>query len=192
MFKKFKFIFFFVVIFLLLSPVIVFAANYELDPVYTNVMFKIRHLTGYNLGTFTRFKGGFELGDDNQLKGIVANIDVKSIDTRSAARDQDLLSERFFDAEKFPQAVFVGKEIKDGKLIGDLTLKGVTKSVVFDLAVGAPMKDQYGRTKAGVSAQAKINRKDFGINFNQKLDRGQMLLGDEVEIIIEAQGLRVK
>jgi len=166
------------------------AATFEVDPVYSSIIFKLRHLSGYSIGNFNTFQGFIDTTDDfGKITGISAKVLIPSINTRHPERDADLLSERFFDAEKFPVGTFVGKKIEGGKLIGDLTLKGKKKEVALDYKYYGTAKDQFGRTKAGFSASGIINRKDFGISFNKKIDNGQMLLGDDVELIIEIEGI---
>ena len=164
------------------------AAVYEVDPAYSSILFKIRHLNGYNVGGFTRFGGIIETGENDRLKGVFAKIDAASIDTRHAERNEDLRSKDFLYTEKYPQASFVGKEIKEGRLIGDLTIRGKTREVAFDYRLGEAAEDQFGRTKIGLSAVGTFDRRDFGIKFN-KLSSGNMLLGNDVQVLVELEGV---
>ena len=166
------------------------AAIYEFDPVYSNIVFKVKHLSGYTIGLFNRFGGVLEIDDQTGQPTLVdSTVDVRSIYTRNDIRDRDLAGPDIFDAKKFPQARFSGKKFENGKLTGDLTIKGKTKPVTFDYTLGEVTKDQWGRTKIAVSANCVINRKDFDITYNRTLDKGQLLLGDQVELQIEIEGV---
>ena len=166
------------------------AAIYEFDPVYSNILFKIKHLSGFNVGLFNRFGGVIEIDDQSGSPTLIdSTVDVRSIYTRHGRRDRDLQGADIFDTKKFPQARFSSKKFENGKLIGDLTIKGKTKPVTFDYTLGEVTKDQWGRTKIALSANGVINRKDFDITYNRTLDKGQLLLGDQVELQIEIEGV---
>ena len=167
-----------------------YAALYQVDPVYSSVIFKIQHLAGYTVGLFRNFAGKIELSDDNnKVVSLEATVDIRSIYTRNNQRDRDLRSPMIFDAKKFPKAQFTAKKIDEKKMIGDLTIKDKTKEVTLDYTIGGVTKDQWGHTKVALSAKGVISRKDFGIAYNRKLDDGQMLLGDQVELQIEMEGI---
>lgn len=166
------------------------AETFKVDTKYSTVMFKIKHTMGFAAGAFTEMEGAIELDEKNTaLQGITGTIKTASVDTRHKERDEDLRSDRFFDAEKYPQITFATKKISADKLTADLTIKGVTKSVTFDYSFYGTGKDQYGNTKTGISLKGTINRKDFGIDFNMKTEDGSDLLGDEVELLAELHGL---
>ena len=171
----------------------VHADTFKIDPEYTTVSFRIRHIMGYQAGVFKKYDGTIQVnGKNGALESIEANVEVDSLNTYHEARDKDLRSEKFFDAAKFPQAKFVSKSISPDKIKGDLTLHGVTKEVDFDYEFFGVAMDQRGRTKVFLSLGAEINRKDFGITYNTKTDDGRMLLGDSVELRIDVQGVLEK
>ncbi len=171
---------------IVMSSANVTAATFVIDPAYSNIIFKIDHLNGYNIGAFRSFGGYITLNDTNdQIDSVMASVDVTSIYTKSLERDALLRSELFFDTDKFPEAKLVGKTIKDKKLICDLTIKGKTREVIFDLKFGAIGKDPKGMVKFSLFANGSFNRNDFGIKFNQKLPGKKKLLGEDVEIKLE-------
>lgn len=174
----------------LLIPSSVSAGTFTLDPNYTSIGFRIKHLMGYAVGSFTKYDGVIELNSDNTaLVGIEGTVATPSIDTRHQDRDKDLRSERFFDVEKFPEMIFKSTKIEKDTITGQLTLHGVTKTVVFEYLFLGMAKDQRGNLKTAVSLHGKVNRKDFGITYNMKTDSGTWLLGDEVELKLELHGL---
>lgn len=172
------------------------AATYTLDADHTTVEFKVRHLFSYVRGTFREFEGSFdyEPGAPTMWKAQ-ATIQAASIDTRVEKRDHHLRSKDFFEAETYPTLTFTSTAVTDAtptsaKLHGDLTIHGVTKPVVLDLAIHGVGKDPWGNVRAGFTATTTISRNDFGLTWNKAVEAGQLLVGDEVEITIEAEGLR--
>ncbi len=171
------------------------AATYELDVAHSTVGFKIRHLFSWVQGTFDEFQASFdyEPGHPETWK-VDATIQTASIDTRVEKRDKHLRSADFFDAEKYQTITFKSMEITDvtvesAKIHGLLNIHGVEKPVVLDLQIYGAGKDPWGNTRSGFTASTKINRKDFGLNWNEILETGQVLVGEEVFITIEAEGL---
>lgn len=172
-----------------------FAANYAIDLDHTTVSFKIRHLLSYVQGQFNQFEGSF-VYDSEKPESWKAKVTVQaaSIDTNVAPRDKHLRSPDFFDVEKFPTLTFVGTNVTDttpasAKLHGLLTIHGVEKPVVFDLAIHGVAKDPWGNVRAAFTATATINRKDFGLAWNKTVETGQLLVGEEVVITLEVEGL---
>jgi polyisoprenoid-binding protein YceI len=171
------------------------AADFALDRAHSFVQFQVRHLAISKVrGEFNDFTASFsyEPGKPETWRAE-ATIQVASIDTENEDRDNHLRSEDFFHAEKYPTITFVstGVEMEDetrGKLMGDLTIRGVTLPVVLDLEVRGMVKDPWGNTKAGFAAEGKIDRKDFGLTWHKVLETGGLVVGDEVEIIMEIQG----
>jgi len=164
------------------------AATYEIDPSHSSVSFKIRHLVGTVRGGFMKFNGTIEMNpEDLTQSNVFANIEVSSIDTGVQDRDDHLRGSDFFDVEKYPVITFKSKRVEGGKLIGDLTMHGVTKEVELDYEYNGTAKDPWGATRAGFSATLVIDRKEFGINYNKALDQGGFLLGDEVTIEIDIE-----
>ena len=172
-----------------------FAANYKIDADHTSVSFKIRHILSYVQGNFNQFEGNFVYDPDKpETWQAQATIDAASIDTNVAPRDKHLRSQDFLDVEKYPKITFVSTQATDvtptnAKLEGLLTIHGVEKPVVLDLEIHGRVKDPWGNARAGFTATTKINRKDFGLTWNKALETGQLLVGDEVTITLEVDGL---
>lgn len=172
-----------------------FAATYSLDGEHTAVSFKIRHLLSYVQGRFNQFEGSFEYDPEKpDIWKTNVTVQAASIDTNVAQRDKHLRSTDFFDVEKFPTLTFVSTETTDvtstnSKLHGLLTIHGVEKSVVFDLQIHGVGKDPWGNVRSAFTATTTINRKDFGLTWNQALETGQFLVGEEVMITLEVEGI---
>lgn len=178
------------------------AATYKLDPVHSEVGFVVKHLVVSNVrGTFDKYEGTFDFDDKtNELSKVDVKIDASSINTRDKKRDDHLRSPDFFDVKKkgsenlifkVSQPVKVTKD-QTVKVTGDLTMRGVTKPVTLDLTYGGMATDGYGNEKVGFSMRGKVNRKDWGINWNKNLDRGGVTVSDEVTIEIDGQGVKQK
>ena len=172
-----------------------FAAPYKIDPDHTAVTFKIKHLLSHVEGRFNQFEGSFDYdpGKPEAWK-VTAAIQAASIDTNVAPRDKHLRSADFFDVEKFPTIIFESTQVTDAtptgaKLNGLLTIHGIQKPVVLELEIHGVIKDPWGNVKAGFTATTKINRKDFGLTWNKALEAGQVLVGEEVAITLEVEGL---
>jgi polyisoprenoid-binding protein YceI len=178
-------------------PAGVRAKTYEVDPEHTSVGFNVRHLFSQVRGRFDTFQGKIEFDPAQPQKTkIEGTIDVATINTNQAKRDEHLRSRDFFYVEKFPKITFastgvdsIGPDKKSGKLKGTLTIRGVEKPVVLDVAYLGEGKDPWGTVRAGFSATTTINRKDFGLNWNETLETGGFLVGDEITIEIQAEGM---
>ncbi len=173
------------------------AADYTIDADHSTVGFKVRHLAISSVaGSFGKFTGSFSYNPTDLSQSTVeASIDTKSINTSQQKRDDHLRGEDFLFTDKFSTISFKSKEIKDGtpesfKVVGDLTIRGVTKPVVLDVSLGGVAKDMYGNERAAFSAIAKINRKDFGLTWNKLLETGALVVGDEVQIALEIEGIK--
>ena len=171
-----------------------YAAEYELDPAHTAVTFKIRHLLSNVNGTFDKFEGHFSYTPDKPEEWKVeAKIATDSINTHQDQRDKHLKSADFFDVEHYPEMTFKSTRVsnyKNGRaqLHGILSLHGVEKEIVLDLEVLGLEKDPWGNELAGFSATTVINRKDFGLTWNQLAESGKLLVGEEVLISIDVEG----
>lgn len=172
-----------------------FAATYAIDRDHSTVGFKVRHLFSNVRGQFNDFSGAidYEPGQPETWK-VEATIQAASIDTNVEKRDTHLRSKDFFDVAAYPALAFRSTGVREAtpagvKLDGVLSLHGVEKPVTLDLAVHGVGKDPWGNTRAGFTATTTINRKDYGLTWNQTLETGQLLVGDEVEITLEIEGI---
>jgi polyisoprenoid-binding protein YceI len=180
------------------APLAASADTWQIDPVHTTVGFSVRHMMISNVrGQFTKVAGTITAKDSDPASvKVEATIDTSSIDTRSADRDADLKSANFLDVAKYPTMTFRSKKIEPAgtgkwKMIGDLTLHGVTKEVTLDVqGPAAPIKDPWGNTRAGASATTKINRKDFGVAWSKVLEAGGAVVGDEVTVSIDVEAVK--
>ena len=178
------------------------AATYAIDADHSSVTFKIRHLFSNVTGTFDKFEGTIDYEPDKpETWKAQATIQADSIDTRVEQRDKHLRSKDFFEVEKYPTLTFTSTKVtfnnaravdataQRAELEGNLTIHGVTKPVVLDLVIHGVGKDPWGNTRAGFTATTKIDRKDFGLIWNKAVETGGVLVGDEVEITLEVEGL---
>lgn len=169
------------------------AGTWVLDPAHSDVTFSVRHMMISKVrGTFG-VKSATITAPENPLEArIEATVDVASVDTKDEARDQHLRSADFFDVENYPTMTFVSTGVRadDGKFLvdGDLTLRGVTKPVTFEVEFGGFGTDPYGNYKAGATAKTVINREDFGLTWNAALETGGVLVGKDVTIELDLQG----
>jgi polyisoprenoid-binding protein YceI len=188
----------FAIAMLVTLPVLAHAETWQIDPAHTNVEFSVRHMMISNVkGQFQKTSGTVDVnGKDPTSAKIDATIDATSINTRVDKRDAHLKSHAFLDVDKFPTISFKSTRVEaDGpgkwKVTGDLTLHGVTKPVVLEVeGTGAPINDPMGNTRAGASATAKIKRSDFGLTWNQPLETGGVMVGDEVAISIDVEAIK--
>ena len=175
-----------------------FAHEWSLDPEHTEIGFSVRHMMVSDVhGDFAKYSAVINVDDKDVTKSTVTmDIDASSINTRSEKRDTHLKSAEFFDVAKFPKVTFKSTKIEKGaddkhlKVTGDLTIHGVTKPAVLDVELSddwTDPKEWGGNTHKGVKATGKINRKDFGLNWQKALDKGGVVAGDEVTLLINAE-----
>ncbi len=172
--------------------------TWNIDPAHSSAEFKVKHMMISNVkGSFTGLSGVLtENATDSTLSFIEAAIPVATISTGDPQRDGHLKSADFFDAETYPTLGFKStKVVRKGDaeydVTGDLTIHGVTNPVTFTVeGPSAPGKDPWGNTRIGLSATAKINRKDFGLAWNAALETGGFLVGEEVSITLEVQFIK--
>lgn len=164
------------------------------DPTHSEILFKIKHLMITNVkGEFRNFTATVETeGDDFSNGKTNVEIEADSIFTNNNDRDTHLKSADFFEAEKFPKLKFTSTSFtklddENYQLKGLLTIKDVSKEIVLDVEFGGLVKDPYGNEKAGFSISGKINRKDWGLNWNTALEAGGVMVSDEVRINAEMQ-----
>jgi polyisoprenoid-binding protein YceI len=168
--------------------------KYTIDKAHSRIGFKIRHLMISNvLGKFGDFDGEIKF-NPNQIdkSSTSATISVSSIDTDNSKRDDHLRSPDFFAAKDYPQIKFESKKTtstgdKSFTLLGDLTMRGVTKPITLDVTYSGPVKDFAGDNKVGFVATTTLNRKDFGLTWNKILEAGGVAVGEEVKVEIELE-----
>ena len=189
-----------VMILALAAPMAAFAqpAVWTIDPGHSAAQFSVRHMVVSNVkGVFDGPTGTitFDPSDLKTLK-VDVSIDAKSINTRNADRDKDLRSDLFFDVAKYPKLTFRSKRAEPAgpgklKLVGDLTIKGVTKEVVLDVDGPTPeIKDIWGERRIGATATTTIDRREFGLMYNRVLEGGGAVVGDTVTISIDVEMTR--
>ncbi|MGZ3691067.1 MAG: YceI family protein, partial [Pseudobdellovibrio sp.] len=161
--------------------------TYQIDPSHSTAAFSIKHMMIAKVhGGFEKMSGKLNYDPQNPTKSsIEVAIEAASINTRETQRDAHLKSADFFDVEKYPQITFKSKQVEVAgeqlKVVGDLTIHGVTKQVTLDMETPSEeVKDPWGNTKMGVSGTTKIKRKDFGLTWNAALEAGGVLVGDDV------------
>ena len=181
---------------ILLSGVILSAfaqQAWEVDKSHSAVKFGVTHLVISTVeGNFKDFDAKLSTKADGSLDKIEADIKTSSVNTDNQQRDEHLKSDDFFSASKFPDMTFVSKSVKKKgnnqyAVSGDLTIKGVTKTVVLDAKNNGTVKDPWGNTKTGWTATGKINRYDFGLSWNKAIEAGGLTVGKEVTITINAE-----
>src|SRR5581483_6870501 len=171
---------------------------WDIDPSHSTVGFTVRHLVIAKVhGRFGKFSGVVELEEGDLLRSkINVSIDVDSIDTREPQRDAHLKSPDFFDAAKFPTMTFASRSIERAgegyRMTGDLSIHGVTRPVTLEVEDGGRVKDPWGNDRAAFSAKGRIDRKDFGLTWNQVLEAGGLTVGDRVDIDLEVEAVRRK
>jgi polyisoprenoid-binding protein YceI len=170
------------------------AGSYDIDPMHSKVGFEVPHLVISTVeGAFRKYDGKLVLDQKFEKSSVEANIEIGSIDTGVAKRDDHLKSPDFFDVAKFPKMSFKSSAIsgkpESFKLTGDLTIKGITKKVTFDAKYLGTVVDGYGNQKAAFDAKTKINRKDFGLTWNAMVEAGPTV-GDDVTLSLRIQAGR--
>jgi polyisoprenoid-binding protein YceI len=170
------------------------AIQWKVDPAHSEIQFKVKHLmittvTGY----FKKFDINVESNEDDfsTIKKLEFTAEINSIDTNNAQRDAHLKSADFFNADEYSQLRFVGTKYEangdEGKLYGELTIRGVSKPVTLNVEFGGIVVDPYGQTKAGFTVNGKISRKEFGLTWNAVTEAGSVVVGDEIKIHAEVQ-----
>ena len=172
------------------------AGDYELDGSHSHVGFSVRHMmVSKTKGRFAEVKGTIHIAEDPLESSVEVEIPVASIDTRDEARDGHLRSADFFDAEQHPllryRSTSVTPVAKDRwRVDGELTVRGVTQPVPLDVTFEGGAKDPWGGSRIGFTARADLDREAFGLTWNQALETGGVLVGKQVRIEIEAEGVR--
>ena len=173
------------------------AATYRVDPAHSSVTFRVRHLFSSVTGRFASFAGKIVYDEQQATKSSVeGEIDATSIDTNVKKRDDHLRSADFFDVAQYPKITFQSSGVTDvdpsgkkGKMNGTLTMHGVSKPVVLDVSFLGKGRDPNGKQRAGFHATTTVDRKEFGLTWNKAMETGGVLVGDEVTIEIDAEGV---
>ncbi len=168
--------------------------TWAFDPAHSEITFKVKHLMITNVkGEFKQFQATLNAADESFKNATAsATIQLASISTNNEDRDNHLKSADFFEVEKFPTIQFESTSLErfdaeNGQLKGNLTIKGITKEVSFELEFGGISKDPWGNEKVGFSLNGKINREDFGLTWNAALETGGVLVSSDVKIAAEIQ-----
>jgi len=170
------------------------AATWSIDPVHSEVGFSVRHMMVSKVrGRFTTFSGQLVTAADPTQSSVTAEIDLASINTGQEQRDAHIKSADFFEVETYPTMTYksTGIRVEDGEYIldGDLTLKGVTKSVPLHLELNGFGPDPYGGTRAGFTATGELNRGDFNVSFNAPMANGGAVVSDKVNLQLEIEAV---
>ncbi|MEW6434369.1 MAG: YceI family protein [Myxococcota bacterium] len=173
--------------------------KWDFDLTHSSINFWVRHLMVSKVhGRFTKWSGQFEFDETNPSGSRVeVQIDAASIDTKEAQRDGHLRSADFLDVEKHPSITFRSSGVESAgekryRVKGDLTIHGTSRPIVLDVDYAGRVKDPWGGERAGFTAKTSIDRKDFGLTWNQTLDAGGVVVGDKVEIGIEIEAVKAK
>ena len=172
--------------------------TWQIDSAHSNIQFTARHMMISKVrGNFESFSGTIDFDEENPANSAVSvEIDAASINTREEQRDGHLKSPDFLNVGEFPTLTFKSTRVKpsganEGKLIGDLTIRDITKEVVLDVEYAGQAKSPYGMTSAGFSGSTTINRNDWGLTWNVALETGGILVGDKIKIDIELEIIKV-
>jgi len=171
--------------------------NWNIDTVHSGINFSVRHMVVSKVrGRFAKFSGELAIDDADLTRSSVdVAIDAASVDTGNTQRDTHLRSADFFDVETFPELRFRSTRIEkrgDARyaVVGQLTIRDVTREVSLDVEFGGRARDPWGNERLGFVATASVDRKDFGLRWNQALETGGVLVGDRIDIELELQGVR--
>ena len=171
--------------------------RWEIDSSHSSLHFSVRHLMIAKVrGSFARWSGTIQVPDGDFSKAtVVVTIDASSIDTGVADRDGHLKSPDFFDVAQYPELRFIGKRVQsraEGEIdvVGELTLKGITREAVLRVEQHGQAKDPWGNVRAAFTAKTSIDRKDFGLTWNQVLETGGVMVGDRVHIEADIEAVK--
>ena len=171
--------------------------TWQIDPAHSLVEFSVRHMMFSTVkGRFTGLQGTIvDVADDPTQSSVEVSIDAASVTTGDDNRDGHLRSADFFNVEQYPTITFASRRIEGSReqftVSGDLTINGVTREVALDATFNGAATNPFGKTVAGFSAETKINRKDWGLNWNAPLEAGGVLVSDQVKLSLEVQAARV-
>lgn len=168
--------------------------SWQIDPAHSHIQFAVRHMMISTVrGEFEKFGGAIDFNPENpEQSKVEVRIDAASINTRQADRDNHLRSPDFLNVEEYPTLVFRSKRIEQtgadsGRVIGDLTIRDVTREVVLDVEYAGMARSPWGTTSAGFSATTSLDRKEWGLTWNQALETGGVLVADKIKINVEIE-----
>ena len=170
------------------------AGTWDIDPTHSTVGFSVRHMMVSKVrGYFRTFSGVLVTAEDPTASTVEATIDMDSIDTRQEQRDAHIRSADFFDVGNHTVMTFRSTEVRtdgaDWTVVGDLTIKGITKPVELALELNGFGPDAYGGTRAGFSARTEISRKEFGVDIDMPMDGGGVVVGDKINVELEIEAV---
>jgi len=171
----------------------VWAKNYTIDTTHSHIGFAIKHLQISTVrGSFNSFEGHINFDAEHpEAFSSKVSIEAGSIDTKHEARDNHLRNADFFDVSNHPTITFVSKSLQESAegtvIVGDLTMKGITKTITIPVIISGPVTNPYGVEVIGIAGEAQFNRQDFGISWSKTLDSGGLVVDDNVKIIIELE-----
>lgn len=166
--------------------------TWNIDNSHSEIGFKVKHMMISTVkGHFENYNASIESSDDN-FSDAKFNFSAKteSINTKNSDRDKHLRSDDFFNSEKYPEMTFASKSFDGDKLVGDLTIRDVTKEITLDVDLNGVAVDPYGQTKAGFEMTGKINRKDFNLTWSAVTEAGNIVVSDTVTLVIDAQFIK--
>ncbi len=170
--------------------------TWNIDASHSSVAFSVRHMmVSKTRGRFSSFAGTVTVADDPVASTAEVTIDAGSIDTRDAKRDDHLRSPDFFDVASHPEITFRSTALEphgddEFRLVGELTVKGVTRPVTLDVEVGGVAQDPWGGTRVGFTASGTLNRSDFGLEWNAALETGGVLVGDKIKLDLDVEAVK--
>ena len=170
--------------------------TWNIDGSHSNVNFQAKHLGIATVrGAFTKFEGTLELGEDLSTSKAYGTVEVASVDTNEDARDEHLRSADFFDAEQFPQITFQSTEIKsvdddELEITGDLSIHGVSNPITLKAELAGTEEDPWGNQRVGLEVEGKLDRKDYGMTFNQALGSGNVLVSDKIKLSLDISAVK--
>ena len=174
---------------LLIGSGLASAAVYKVDPAHSTVGFKVKHMMISTVtGKFSDFSGSYDL-EKGVFKSLSGHIKTASIDTGITKRDDHLRSSDFFDAANFGDITFTMTGTTKTKMTGNLSIRGITKKVILNIDMGGVVTDPWGNERSGFVLTGSVNRKDFGLNWNKAIEAGGVVVGDEVKLIVEVEGI---
>ncbi|MCT4561067.1 MAG: YceI family protein [Crocinitomicaceae bacterium] len=168
------------------------STTWKIDNAHSEVAFKVKHMMISTVtGHFDAFDASIQADGENFNNAAVSfSAKTDSINTKNSDRDAHLKSDDFFNSEKFPEMKFVSKSFDGEKLVGDLTIRDVTKEVALEAEMNGIAVDPYGQTKVGFEIKGEINRKDFNLTWSAVTEAGNIVVSDKVKLLVDAQFIK--